>query len=443
VSILGEVLVRSLTVVFAVLVLAASAFAAGDPRRDEQWGLEMVKAPEAWSTSTGVGAVIAVVDTGAQRTHPDLGGRLVDGYDFVGDDPEKSGDEDTDPADGDGHGTHVTGIMVANRDNGEGIAGVAPDARVMPIRVLDDNGEGLASDAIKGIDYAIDHGAHVINLSLGDFLPLQSTLFEDPAYSDALERAVAKGIVVVIAAGNNGLPKCENPEVPGIVCVGAVDSRGTRSSFSSYGQNVDLMAPGGSAAGGSSEDVLSSYIPSRYASIAGTSQAAPHVAGVAALLVSLGLSGKAAADRIISTASPVDPDPLHEYGAGIVNAQAAVAGLAPPPPPDPGDPNPPAASTGSFSTSSTVRAGTVLKRGFRVKCHAARPGRCAVVVRYHDRKIASGRGAVPATITTQVAAKLNRAGRRTFSHLKKRIRVRLIVTLPGETARSTRVTVRK
>ena len=95
----------------------------------------------------------------------------------------------------------------------------------MPLRVLDDNGEGFADDTIKAIDYAIDKGVHVINLSLGDFIPLQSTLLDDPAYRAVLERAVSAGIVVVIAAGNNSLPKCENPDVDGMVCVGAVDNR--------------------------------------------------------------------------------------------------------------------------------------------------------------------------------------------------------------------------
>jgi hypothetical protein len=126
-----------------------------------------------------------------------------------------------------------------------------------------------------------------------------------------------------------------------------------------------------------------------------------------------------------------------------VNAQAAVAGLAPPPPPDPGDHNPPPAAMGSFSTSGTVRARTVLKRGFRVKCKAARPGRCAIVVRYASRKLAAGRADVPASIATRVSAKATRAGRKKLSHLERRIRVKLVVTLPGEAPRTKRVTVRK
>jgi subtilisin family serine protease len=171
-SILAEtVLFRALTVAALSFALASPAFAA-DPLRDEQWGLEMVRAPAAWSTSTGVGAVVAVIDTGVQHDHPDLGGRLLGGFDFVG--------GDSTPTDGDGHGTHVTGIVAANRDNGEGITGVAPGARILPLRVLDDDGGGSTSDTVKAIDYAIDKGVHVINLSVGDLVPFQSELFDDP-----------------------------------------------------------------------------------------------------------------------------------------------------------------------------------------------------------------------------------------------------------------------
>ena len=348
-SILAETVVfRALIGIILALAVAGPAFGA-DPRRDEQWGLEMVNAAEAWPTSTGVGAVVAVIDTGVQADHPDLGGRLVQGFDFVGDDPIEEGDEDEDPADGNGHGTHVSGIVVANRDNDEGITGVAPGARVLPLRVLDDNGEGFADDTIKAINRAIEAKVHVINLSLGDFIPLQSTLFDDPDYREALERAVSAGIVVVIAAGNNGLPKCENPEVDGMVCVGAVDVTPTRAAYSSFGSNVDLMAPGGSCAGGSSEDILSTFIESGYESICGTSQAAPHVAGVAALLASLGVRGGQAAERIVATAADSCVAVMGECGAGVVDAAAAVEGLALPPPnggpgPGPGPARPRAAS---------------------------------------------------------------------------------------------------
>jgi subtilisin family serine protease len=429
---------RAAITVLASLALSAPAFAA-DPRRDEQWGLEMVKAETAWQTSTGVGAVVAVIDTGVQRDHPDLGDRLLTGFDFVGDDPIEPGDEDSNPSDGNGHGTHVAGIAVANRDNDEGIAGIAPGARVLPFRVLDDNGEGYADDTIKAVNRAIDEGAHVINLSLGDYLPLQSTLFNDPAYKSALERATSAGVVVVVAAGNNGLPKCENPQVAAILCVGSVDNARTRSVFSSFGSNVDLMAPGGSGLGGSAEDVLSTYIPSRYEAVSGTSQATPHVAGVAALLVSLGLRGQEAANRIVATAADAgSPGPDGTYGAGIVDAAAAVEGLGPPPG-DPGDPT----AHGSFSTNSEVSRRSVRRRGFRVNCLAVRPGTCAIVVRRNGRKVARGSADVPAGLGTVVTAELNRRGRRLVKKMGKRLRVRVAVTLPGETVRTRRIKIER
>lgn len=433
------VLSRVLIAAVLALAIAGPAFAA-DPRRDEQWGLHMINGQAAWTTSTGVGALVAVIDTGVQRDHPDLGGRLVSGFDFVGDDPEGP-DTDSDPTDGNGHGTHVTGIVAATRDNSEGITGVAPGAKVMPLRVLDDSGAGFADDTIKAIDYAIDEGVHVINLSLGDFIPLQSTLLNDPEYEAVLQRAVDAGVVVVIAAGNNGLPKCENPPVAGIVCVGAVDNRGMRSGFSSFGSNVDLMAPGGSGVGGSDEDVLSTYTDSSYESISGTSQAAPHVAGVAALLVSLGLEGEEAADRIIATAAARQP--AFQYGAGIVDARAAVAGLGPPPPGDPGDPGDPDPATGRFSVQDPMMRGSVRRRGFPVTCTAVRAGECKVVVRRRGRRIARGRGDVPATIDTQVTASLNRRGKRLLKRMGRRVRVRVVVRLPGESKRARRITVKR
>ena len=435
----GIVLSRALIAGVFALAVASPAFAA-DPLRDEQWNLEMVNGPQAWPTSTGVGAVVAVIDTGVRFNHPDLSGRFhPDDFDFVGadvDDPDTDGD----PADGDGHGTHVTGIIAANRDNGEGIAGVAPGARVLPLRVLDDNGGGYVEDTIKAINYAIDKRVHVINLSLGDYVPLYSTLFgDDPAYADALERAVRAGIVVVVAAGNNGVPKCENPDVAGMVCVGAVDNSGNRAPYSSHGSNVDLMAPGGSIGVFTDDYVLSTYLGGEepdYEYISGTSQAAPHVAGVAALLASLGVRGQAAADRIVATAADAGASgPDDQYGAGIVDAAAAVAGLAV----DPGDPD----AVGSFATKRRVKRRAVRRRGFRVTCTAARPGECAVVVRRRGRVIARGGADVPAQIGTVVTAELNRRGRRALRRMGRRLRARVVVTLPGETARTQRVKIRR
>src|SRR3954464_14375544 len=308
------------TLVCSLAVAAPQALAAGDPLRPQQWGLDTIEADAAHSTSTGSGAVVAVIDTGVLASREDLAGRLLPGHDFV--------ENDDTPQDQNGHGTHVTGVVAANAGNGKGIEGVAPGALVMPIRVLDKNGEGTGKGAAKGIDYAVAHGADVINMSFGTDA-IGSLLGGDEDFNAAVKRALDKGVIVVAAAGNDTVPFCEQPVLSGpLLCVGSVDRRGMRSVFSSSG---DLMAPGGSALGGSDEDILSTYNDGKYETIAGTSQATPHVAGVAALLVALGVRGKAATDRILATASDAGaagPDDI--YGAGILNARAAVAGLKPP-----------------------------------------------------------------------------------------------------------------
>src|SRR4051794_7000666 len=269
---------RRLGVVLILVCLLAPAGAAraADPRRGEQWGLSMIESDSAHAVTRGAGAVVAVVDTGVMSSHPDLQGRLLAGTDFV--------DHDGNPSDGDGHGTHVSGIVAANDGNGVGVSSVAPDAKVLPVRVLDDNGSGTSEDIAAGIDWAADHGAQVINLSLGPDVPIAGN---DPAMGAAIDRALNKGIVVAAASGNDGLPVCEQPQVQGrMLCVGSVDKRGSRSFFSSFGQGLGIVAPGGSAMPFANEDILSTYNNGGYEELAGTSQAAPHVSGVAALLVS-------------------------------------------------------------------------------------------------------------------------------------------------------------
>src|SRR5919107_4262027 len=206
-----------------VLLAPAAALAANDPRRGEQWNLDLIESDAAHATATGTGAKIAVVDTGVAAGHPDLAGQILPGHDFV--------QNDGTPQDGNGHGTHVSGIALAVEGNGVGVSSVAPGAKLLPVRVLDDAGGGTSEDVAAGIDWARTHGAHVINLSLGSDVPIIGAAGGDDIDA-AIRRAIAAGIVVVAASGNNGVPVCEQPGAGhGLLCVGAVDRRKQRSFF--------------------------------------------------------------------------------------------------------------------------------------------------------------------------------------------------------------------
>ncbi len=401
-------------------LLADTALAAGDPLRARQWNLTMIESDAAHATSTGAGATVAIVDSGAAADHPDLHGRLVTGHDFV--------DGDATPQDGNGHGSHVTGIIGAATGNGVGIASVAPEARLMPVRVLGDDGSGTVDAIAAGIDYARTHGADVINLSLGSEVPIVGALGGD-AIDAAIRRALDAGIVVVAAAGNSGVPVCEQPAAAaGLLCVGAVDKRETRSLFSSFGSGLGIVAPGGSALPATDEDVLSTVPPDTYEEMAGTSQAAPHVSGVAALLVSLGVRGQNAVNRILSTATDLGaPGVDAEYGHGLVNARAAVAGLT--------------AAPGSPALRPFVHIKRHQRAGHavRVRLRSAVTGRVHIRVRAHGRTVAHAVRRLHAGRARTVTARLTHRARRAAP-----FHARLRVRLPGEhRARVRRVAIRR
>jgi thermitase len=408
----------------AALLPAAAHAGAGDPLRSQQWGLDLIHADAAHPVTTGAGATVAVVDTGVDAAHPDLAGRIGPGYDFV--------DNDSTPQDGNGHGTHVSGIIAADAGNGIGVDSVAPGATIMPVRVLDDSGSGSDATVAQGINWATAHGANVINLSLGGSVPTAGLGITDEMTS-AVQNAVNHGVVVVAAAGNDGLPFCENNSLAGkVLCVGAVDKRENRSFFSSFGAGLSLVAPGGSDTPGTDEDILSTWNDGNYQFLAGTSQATPHVSGVAALLVSLGVRGQAAVQRILSTATDLGtPGPDLQFGAGLVNAPAAVAGL--------GRGGAPDASGGNkgkarIAVSHRTRLRTVLRRGIRVRCHAAVAGKCSGVARVHRRRVAARSVRVAAGHTRVLVLRLNRRGRRTVTaaiRAHRRVHVTLVVRLTG------------
>jgi subtilisin family serine protease len=414
---------RSFALALLCLLLAAAPAVAADPRRAQQWNLDMVEADAAHQVSTGTGAVVAVIDSGVQADHPDLAGRIGAGYDEV--------QRDGTPQDGDGHGTHVSGIIAAVSGNGIGVESVAPGATIMPIRVLGDDGGGSTDDVAAGIDYARTHGADVINLSLGSEVPLIGALGGD-AFEAAVRRATAAGIVVVAAAGNNGVPVCEQPSATGLLCVGAVDKRRARSFFTTFGSGVGVVAPGGS--GGSStampgEDILSTFKGSTFQELAGTSQAAPHVAGVAALLVARGVRGAAAVQRIRATATDLGPPGDDaEFGSGLVNARAAVAGLGGG---GIGSPGPGHTALKPFArVKQRQRARSVLRRGIRVRVRSVAAGRARVRVKSGGHLVARGSRRLRAERSATVVARLTERGRRLARRRAFKARVR--VRLPGE-----------
>jgi subtilisin family serine protease len=323
---------------------------------------------------------------------------------------------------------------------------------VLPVRVLGDDGSGSDAQVAKGIDYAIAQRADVINLSLGG-LPLDAVI-GGGEFQAAVQRAVDAGIVVVAAAGNDSLPLCEQPSIRGkVLCVGAIDKRGMRSFFSS-GDSSSVMAPGGSAAGGD-EDILSTIPPSRYGEIAGTSQATPHVSGVAALLVSVGVRGPAAVDRVLATArdaGPAGPDPM--FGVGIVDAQAAVAGLGGAGGSGGGGSGGGGSGGGGSSGSGSPTASgkltlarrakisTVRKRGLRARCRGGADGTCRVELRRGRTLVARGSARVAARRTVKFRMRFSKRGKRLLRR-GKTFRANATLAAPGADTQRVKVTFRR
>lgn len=305
----------AVAVVAVTAVLAAStARASDDPDFSSfQYGPQQIYAPEAWTVSRGEGVTIAIVDSGVQLDHPDLRDKIVTGYDFA--------DDDDEPSDEIGHGTHVAGIAAATTDNGIGMAGVAPASKIMPIRVplFGSAGSATIADSLLSLEeavrFAVQNGAKVINLSLGEDDPLGPEGFD--RLSAACLDAYNSGSLCVAAAGNSGAgkPSGYSHDFSGIV-VAANDRNREIAGFSQKADTKwSVTAPGVS--------VHSTWLESGYRMNQGTSMAAPHVSGVAALLFAMGMNIQQVIDRIIATAVPLN-DGGGTSGAGLVNAAAAV-----------------------------------------------------------------------------------------------------------------------
>ncbi len=293
-----------------------ATYTPNDPSLGQQYAWNRIGAPAAWDVTQGSSATtIAVIDTGVQRTHPDLDAKIVPGYDWV--------QGDSAPDDGNGHGTHVAGTAAAETGNATGGAGTCPNCRIMPLRVLDNSGSGSLANVASAITYAADNSAKVINLSLGG--PGSSTL------QSAVDYAFSRGTFLACAAGNSNTSSTSNA-YPGAYAncfaVASTTSTDARSSFSNYGTWVEAAAPGSS--------IYSTWLNSGYNTISGTSMATPHVAGLAGLLASQGRTAAQIKERICTTA-----DKISGTGSlwicGRINASAAVStGTPPPPPPPPG-----------------------------------------------------------------------------------------------------------
>ena len=287
-------------------IVRSQSVPGGDPLLKQQWALDAVHAREAWNVTQGAPSVaIAIIDSGVDANHPDLKANLVPGYDFIRDNVH--------PKDDLGHGTQVAGIVAAANGNGIGISGGAPRCRIMPLRVLDANGEGTVADLAEAIIYAADGGARVLNLALGTYAA-SDTLRE------AVEYAAARNCVVVAAGGNNGTSEpCYPAAYPSTIAVAAVD-RSRRPCFTSnHAAYIDVSAPGGG--------VLTTARDGKYENLSETSAAAAHVSALAGLLVSLrpNRSYESIQAAIRATATDLgapgwDPG----TGFGLVNYAAAL-----------------------------------------------------------------------------------------------------------------------
>lgn len=331
---------RLLFIAVAVVSLLAGPVAAravADPRLPEQWGLATIGAQAAWSAGTGGGVTIAVLDTGADFGHEDLRTQLLAGRNFV--DPAKP------PQDDQGHGSHVAGIAAAATGNGLGVAGTAPGARIMPVKVLDADGTGSVDDISEGIRWAAGNGAHVINLSLGPNAVLATLL--GSGLDKAVDEAWSKGSVVVIAAGNDFLFSSSYSTVNAIVVTATTrDDRHAGYASGVGSAKWGISAPGGNGGSNKADDILSSHwkagAPNSYEFLAGTSMATPYVAGAAAVLRGLGLTPQQTVDRLLGTAKDLGRAGRDTtFGAGRLDLAAAVSGLGRPPLP-PSSTTPPA-----------------------------------------------------------------------------------------------------
>jgi serine protease len=296
-----------------------ASFAPNDPDSNKQWNFKSIGLAEAWKTSRGQGVTVAVIDTGVSRTSDLQQTNFVSGYDFVNDRRDASDDH--------GHGTHVAGTVAQSTHNNHGVAGIAYEAKIMPLKVLAAKGGGTTSDIAEAIRFAADNKADVINMSLGG-----------GGFSEAMDEAIAyahsKGVTLVAAAGNSSRNAAEFPaRYNHVIAVSATGPDGQKAGYSNYGAGVDISAPGGAIADTKdrSTGILQNTVDARsgksvFEYFQGTSMASPHVAGVAALIRAQGIRNPDQIEQLLlRSATPVEQDSLNYFGAGRLNAAAAVS----------------------------------------------------------------------------------------------------------------------